>query len=135
MSAGVVPKEGWTAFLQALTDGLAATAHLYTNDPDLDEDTTSEDFVEPVWEAYLPLGITRWTPAAMKGGVAFSVADHLVWLWEGGPVPVPIQGVYLTAGPVGRVLFAWRRPGDPYRLGPDNPVLTVLVTLTFPPPS
>lgn len=133
MSLVTLAREGYCVLLDALLDGLVPVLHLYTNDPDLDEDTEADDFDEADWEGYAPQTLQRWTPASLREGRAFSSADPLTFAWYSGETPDPVQGYYVTAGEDGCLLWAWRRPGAAFAIGPDNPQLVVYVEALFPP--
>lgn len=132
MSAIVYATEGYVDMLDALTDDLVVQLRLYTNDPELGPGLTAASFVEPVYDGYGAKPVSRWTPAALKSGRAFSDTDPVYWQWTAGAAPAPIRGYYALEPGSGRLLWAWRRPGEAFALGPSNPLLTVLVRLWFP---
>lgn len=125
-------KDGYTAMLLGLTQGLVAYAHLYTNDPAIGANTHVGDFVEASYEGYQALPLWRWTPPALQGGVAFSVCDPLVFKYLGIAEDIAIRGYYATAGPTGPLLWAWRRPGPPFTFVLDGRTLMIFVRLQFP---
>lgn len=128
----VLAREGYTAILDALLGGLVSTARLYVNDPPLTSATVAADFVQPSFAGYSGQAVERWTPAAIRGQFAFSVAMAIAWTYTTGPAPAPIRGYYVVETASGRLLWAWRRPGDPLVLDADNRILTVYVKASFP---
>lgn len=135
MSQAVQFRAGYESMLASLIDGLDLWAHLYTNDPPLSIDTVVDDFVEVIYDGYVAQIISRWTPPALRSGRAFTVADPLFFVFSGGVEPLPVRGYYATYGPTGPAVFGWRRPGDAYQLALPTPLLTILVTLHWPPAS
>lgn len=133
MSAVTLMSEGFTTLLDAMLDELVLDLHLYTNDPDLEDDLTAEDFEEAEYDTYAPQTIKRWSPSAMDRNQAWSSADPLTFACSGEDAPEPIQGYYVTTGPDEVLLWAWRRPGEAYPLSPGGPPLQIFVEARFPP--
>lgn len=134
LSDVVLASQGYTVILDALVAELNVYIHLYTNDPTLSSALTPAAFVEPVYNGYQALPAARWSPSALRGGVAVKVADPPLFEFVGGVAPLPIRGYYATDGPGGVLLWAWRRPGDPFPLDGLHPRLLIAVRLTFPAP-
>lgn len=132
MPGAVIAREGYTAQLLAYVESLVARARLYTNDPDLDEDTVAADFVEPVMDGYNYLSLRSWTPPMLQAGRAFSVADPLIWTYTTGAAPAPIRGYYVVDAGTGVLLWAWRRPGTAFQFSTENSILTINVKMTYP---
>lgn len=134
MADVVLAKSGYPIILAALLGDLNVYVHLYTNDPALTDALTPAAFTEPVYSGYQALPASKWSPSALRGNVAVAVADPVEFAYTSGAAPDPIRGYYATDGPGGVLLWAWRRPGDAFPLGPSAPVLLVAVRATFPAP-
>src|SRR5262245_24986739 len=132
MTPATLAKEGYAAILQALVDDWVVWCHLYVNDPPLTDLTTRAELQEAAFDGYDSIPVSRWTPAALSGPLAFSNGDPCVFRWGGGGDPPTAQGHFATAGKDGPLLWAWRRPGPAYLFTPDQPLLTVTVTVTLP---
>lgn len=132
MTAAVWAVEGYTAALDALTDDLVWWVRLYTNDPAITPATTRAAFVEAAYDGYAPYRIPKWTPAALRGGIAFSVPDIPHFVASGPPWPPPIRGYYVTWGADGPLATAWRRPGAAFQFSLLQPILTVFLKIQFP---
>lgn len=128
----VLMREGYTSFLDALTEDLLVYLHLYTNDPTLTETLTGADFTEPAHEGYSPLAIGGWTPSRLEDAVAVSFGEPPAFTYTSGPEPDPIRGYFATFGVSGPVLWGFRRPGGTFPLGAGNPLLTINTRMTFP---
>jgi hypothetical protein len=133
MSAVTLAQEGYTVLLDAMLEDLVPVVHLYTNDPDIDDESTVEDFDELVADNYDPLTVKRWTASEMDRGQAFAAADTLTFSWIPNTDTLPVQGYYCTAGADGPLLWAWRRPGEPYTPSTGQEQLSVSVEARFPP--
>lgn len=125
--------EGFTASLDALTGNLPLTVRLYTNDPTITKATVAADFVEASFPGYVRVGLAVWTPAALRAGLAFSAADLVQFIYTGSDPGPAVRGYYVTAGPTGPLIGAWRRPGDPFVFSVASPVLTLLLAARMPP--
>ncbi len=123
---------GYTSMLDALTSGLNAYCHLYTNDPVIAPGLVIGDLVEVVYDGYAPLAIRKWTDAVLQDGLGFSVADPCVFTYSSGPLPLPVRGYYATLGPAGPLLWAWRRPDPAEQMNAESPTVIVLISLLFP---
>jgi hypothetical protein len=134
MSFATNVREGYVAQLEALIDGLTAYLHLYTNDPTISEASVKADFAESAFEGYAPVALSKWSPPALRAGLARSQADTAAFTWTGGATPPPVRGYFVTEGPNGVLLAAWRKPGDAFPIGPGHLLLLVNVELIFPPP-
>lgn len=132
MSEAVQASEGYPAMLAAWIDGLNGYAHLYTNDPDLTADTVADDFEEIVYDRYEPLPVRPWTTPTLRDGLAIAVVDPLIFTFTGGPLPAPARGYYVTDGPAGRLLWAWRRPGNAFQMAEDAPTVIVYIRARWP---
>lgn len=135
MSDVVIPTASYPALLDAFKDGLVAYAHPYVNDPPLGPNTVKADFVEVAWEGYEELPLDRLTPAYLRAGVAFCVIDPAIFQFQGGAEPLPIRGYYATENRNGRLLWAWRAPGEAVQLTTANPYLVIYCRFTYPPPA
>lgn len=135
MSFATLAKDGFVAALDAYTANDETWVHLYTNDPPLTDALHVSDFDEIVFDGYAPIAAYRWTPAAIQGDAAESVADPMTWRYTTGATPPPVRGCYATVGPGGPLKWAWRRPGAAFPIGPATPVLTVVVTTVHPGPA
>jgi len=124
---------GFVSQLRALIEGLDVHLHLYTNDPDLTVDLVTGDLDEVAYTGYASVPMLKWSPPALRAGRAFSDVDTIRFEWTTGATPDPVRGYYLTDGPAGALVAVWRRPGDPFELGPDHPLLLVNVRLSYPP--
>lgn len=132
MSAWVYARSGYDSVLAALVADLHWHARLYVNDPALTPDAVRGDFVEPAFFGYAQQPMRRWTPPKMRAGVSWSMCDPLIWKWVSGAAPAPIRGVWVTDGLHGPLVWAWRRPGAAFALGPSHPVLVAYGRLRFP---
>lgn len=132
MAAAQLAASGYTTLLDALTANLVVQLRLFTNDITPDASTVAADFVEPVWDTYGARGLSRWTPAFLTGGVAFSDSDPVYWTYSAGPVPLPVRGYFAVDPATGVLMWAWRRAGDGLQIGPANPLLRVTVRLYLP---
>lgn len=132
MSQATVARTGYVPILRDLIREHDVTAHLYTNDPTITADSVRADFDELVMPGYVPHNIEKWTPAALQGGTAFSVGNAARFPWDGVSVGVTIRGVFFTDGISGPLVYAWRKPDDPFVYDAEHPLLTILLTLIFP---
>lgn len=133
MSDATLAREGYTVMLDALLEALVPWVRLYTNDPVISLDRVRADFTELVGHDYAPYPIPRWTPAALRGGSAYSVPDIIQFKCPGAPWWGAVRGYFVTAGRDGPLLWAWRRPGDdPFVFSADTPLIQVFIELRFP---
>jgi hypothetical protein len=126
-------REGYTTMLDALIDGLVPIVRLFTNDVTPTEDSVRADFVEAVAPGVGPIPADRWTPAALRAGIAFAVVDPLIWEYVGAGDGPLVRGYFVTAGADGPLLWAWRRPGAGFQFSDANRLLTVYVEMRFRP--
>lgn len=132
----IIPaRAGYCVTLDAFLREMAMRVHLFTNDPPLNQDTAAGDFVEPVFVGYEPIVVTRWTPSVLREGRAWAASDPLYWSYTDGTPPDPVRGVFVVDNVTGLLLGAWKRPGAGFALGPDAPLLTVLLSVRHPSPS
>lgn len=132
MSAAVLSESGYTTVLDTIAESLVWRARLYTNDPTLSRDTVRADFTEVEFTGYDALPVERYPPSVVRDHRAWTVADALTWKYTSGPLPLPVRGIYCTAGRDGPLVWAWRRPGAAFQFSPTTPVLLVLVKLVLP---
>lgn len=132
MADATLAEDGYCLLLDALLSGTAVVLRLYTNDPDLTTTRHRDDFVEASGAGYSPLAVKGWTPSVLRNGRAFSAADTVTFTVTGTPKPAPIVGYYATFGRDGPLLWAWRRPGDPFTFTDAATQLQIACTMRFP---
>jgi len=125
-------KSGWTTLLDALLGGLVPYVHLYTNNVTPTQLSVRGDFTEVAFTGYHPVAATRWTPAAIRRGLAFSVVDPVIFAFGGGAVPPTVRGYFVTAGEDGPLLWAWKREGAGFQFSVETPLLTLYLTMMWP---
>ncbi|HEX4614108.1 MAG TPA: hypothetical protein VH092_38350 [Urbifossiella sp.] len=132
MPAATLAREGFNELLAALLGGGVFTVRLYTNDPTISVDSVAANFVEPVFDGYIYASVRKWTPPTLRAGKSFSVGDPVYFEFAGGVPPLPIRGYFVTSEVGGPLLWAWRAPDPAFQFSLSDPLLEVLVTLTFP---
>lgn len=133
MAIATYAREGYTVCLDALLKELRPWFRLYTNDPVDSPERVRGDFVQATFGGYVPIGTPKWSPAWLRGGRAFAVADPVIFRWNGGDVGDPVRGYYVTDGPDGPLLWFARRSGDAWTPTVSEPTFIALVRMTFPP--